>query len=49
MITLEVMISDSILFECMDGTVRDLAALRATYRIIPETEKVVRALFDTLK
>ena len=48
-ITLEVMFSDSILFECMDGTVRDLAALRGTYRIIPETEKAVHALFDTLK
>ena len=48
-ITLEVMFSDSILFECMDGTVRDLAALRGTYRIIPETEKAIRTLFDTLK
>ena len=48
-ITLEVMFSDSILFECMDETVRDLAALRGTYRIIPETEKAVRALFDILK
>ena len=48
-ITLEVMFSDSILFECMDGTVRDLAALRGTYRIIPETEKAVHALFNTLK
>lgn len=48
-ITLEVMFSDSILFECMDKTIRDLAALRGTYRIIPETEKAVRALFDTLK
>ena len=48
-ITLEVMFSDSILLECMDGTIRDLAALRGTYRIIPETERAVRALFDTLK
>ena len=48
-ITLEVMFSDSILFECMDGTIRDLAALRGTYRIIPETEAAVRMLFDTLK
>ncbi|MBO4423527.1 MAG: DUF434 domain-containing protein [Clostridia bacterium] len=48
-ITLEVMFSDSILFECMDGTVRDLAALRGTYRIIPETKKAVRTLFDTLQ
>ena len=48
-ITLEVMLSDSVLFTCMDGTVRDLAALRGTYRIIDETEPAVRTLFDTLK
>ena len=29
-ITLEVLLSDSILFACMDGTIRDLAALRGT-------------------
>ena len=33
-ITLEVLLCDSILFSCMDGTIRDLAALRGTYRII---------------
>ena len=43
------MFSDSLLFECMDGTIRDLAALRGTYRIIPETEAAVRMLLDTLK
>lgn len=48
-ITLEVMFSDSLLFECMDKTIRDLAALRGTYRIIPETEKALGALFGTLK
>ena len=48
-ITLEVMFSDSILFECMDGTIRDLAALRGTYRIIPETENAVHALFNALE
>ena len=48
-ITLEVMLSDSILFECMDATIRDLAALRGTYRIIPETEEAIRILFNTLK
>lgn len=47
-ITLEVLLSDSILFTCMDGTIRDLAALRGTYRIIPETEPAVRMLFDVL-
>lgn len=48
-ITLEVMMSDSLLFSCMDGTVRDLAALRGTYRIIPETKSAVAALLDTLR
>ena len=48
-ITLEVLFSDSILFDCMDKTIRDLASLRGTYRIIPETKKAVHALFDTLK
>ncbi len=48
-ITLEVMLSDSILFTCMDGTIRDLAALRGTYRIIPETWAAVRCLLDVLQ
>lgn len=48
-ITLEVMLSGSILLDCMDVTVRDLASLRGTYRIIPETEGAVRALFDVLQ
>ncbi len=47
-ITLEVLLSDSILFTCMDGAIRDLAALRGTYRIISETESAVRILFDVL-
>ena len=48
-ITLEVLFSDSVLFAGMDGTIRDLAALRGTYRIIPETRDAVRALLDILK
>ena len=48
-ITLEVMLSDSILFECMDGTVRDLAALRGTYRLIPETTEAIRLMFGALE
>jgi len=43
------MMSDSILFQCMDGTIRDLAALRGTYRLIPETDTAVRLLLDTLQ
>lgn len=48
-ITLEVILSDSIFFYCMDTALRDLAALRGTYRLIPETDRAVRLLFDTLK
>ena len=48
-ITLEVLESDSILFECMDGTIRDLAALRGTYRIIPETRLAVNTMFSLLE
>ena len=48
-ITLEVILSDSIFFSCMDGTLRDLAALRGTYRLIPETDKAVKLMLDTLE
>ena len=48
-ITLEVLLSDSILFSCMDGTIRDLAALRGTYRLILETEAAIHMLFDLLR
>ena len=48
-ITLEVLLSGSVLFRGMDGTIRDLAALRGTYRIIPETETAVRMLMDGLR
>lgn len=47
-ITLEVMLSTSTLFEGMDGTIRDLASLRGTYRIIDETSVAIKMLFDTL-
>ena len=48
-ITLEVLLSDSILFSCMDGTIRDLAALRGTYRLISETEAAIRMMFELLQ
>ena len=48
-ITLEVMLSEGILFECMDGTIRDLAALRGTYRLIPETSEAVRKMLQALQ
>ena len=48
-ITLEVILSDSIFFFCMDGTLRDLAALRGTYRLIPETDRAVKLMLDMLE
>lgn len=48
-ITLEVMLSDSPLFICMDGAVRDLASLRGTYRLIPETKGAVSDMLDVLE
>ena len=48
-ITLEVLLCDSLLFYCMDGTIRDLAALRGTYRLIPETSEAVRLMLDVLR
>ena len=48
-ITLEVMLCDSTLLDCMDGSIRDLASLRGTYRIISVTEGSVRLLLDTLR
>ena len=48
-ITLEVLVSKSVLFQCMDGTIRDLAALRGTYRLIPETDGAIRIMLDYMK
>ena len=47
-ITLEVMLSDSILLDCMDTCVRDLAALRGTYRLIPETDGAAAMMLSLL-
>lgn len=33
----------------MDGTIRDLAALRGTYRLIPETNDAIRMMLNFLK
>ncbi|MBD5097916.1 MAG: DUF434 domain-containing protein [Lachnospiraceae bacterium] len=47
-IGLEIAFSDSMLFKCMDGTIRDLAGLRGTYRLIPQTDLAIEALFQSL-
>ncbi len=47
-ITLEVAFSGSPIFRCMDGTVRDLAGLRGTYRLIDKTEFAINAIGKVL-
>lgn len=48
-ITLEVVLSGSLLLKCMDGTVRDLAALRGTYRLIDKTAQAISLIGKTLE
>lgn len=48
-ISLEIAFSGSMLFSCMDGTVRDLAGLHGTYRLIPQTDKAIKALLAALE
>lgn len=47
-ITLEVALSRSLLIRGMDGTIRDLAGLRGTYRLIDKTEQAVQLILQTL-
>lgn len=48
-ITLEIALCGSLLLTCMDGTIRDLAGLRGTYRLIDKTEPALRLIADTLE
>ena len=48
-ITLEVALSGSLLIKCMDGTIRDLAGLRGTYRLIDATDTAILLIGDKLK
>ncbi|MBE5962274.1 MAG: DUF434 domain-containing protein [Lachnospiraceae bacterium] len=48
-ITLEVALSLGLLLDCADGTIRDMAGLRGTYRIIDKTEIAVSLLLNELK
>ena len=48
-ITLEVALSDSLLLKCMDGTIRDLAALRGTYRLIDKTDTAIILIGEALE
>ena len=48
-ITLEVGLSNSLLLKSMDGTIRDLAALRGTYRLIDKTDTAIMLIGKTLE
>ena len=48
-ITLEVALSESLLLKCMDGTIRDLAALRGTYRLIDKTAVAIILIGEMLQ
>ena len=48
-ITLEVALSSSLLLAGMDGTIRDMAGLRGTYRIVDKTVKAVELLLARLE
>jgi len=47
-ITLEIAFSESLLLDCMDGTIRDLAGLRGTYRLVDKTDTALNAIRETL-
>lgn len=47
-VTLEVALSQALLLEGMDGTYRDLAGLRGTYRIVDKTIQAVSLLLTCL-
>lgn len=48
-ITLEVAFSGSPLLNCMDGTIRDLAGLRGTYRLIDKTDMAITEIGKVLE
>lgn len=47
-ITLEVALSNSVLLKCMDGTIKDLAGLRGTYRLIDKTQLAITMIGEML-
>jgi len=48
-ITLEVALSRGTLIHCMDGTIRDLAGLRGTYRLISQTDQAIELIGNKLR
>ena len=47
-ITLEVLLSESLVLRCLDGTIRDLAGLRGTYRLIDKTNIAINLIGNML-
>jgi len=48
-ITLEVALSNSTVLKCMDGTIRDLAGLRGTYKLIDKTDIAIHLIGERLE
>jgi hypothetical protein len=48
-ITLETALSGSLLILCGDGVLRDLAGLRGTYHLIPQTDTAISLLLESLE
>lgn len=48
-ITLETALSGSLLIPCGDGVIRDLAGLRGTYHLIPQTDIAIGLLIQSLE
>ncbi|MBP3916850.1 DUF434 domain-containing protein [Clostridium sp.] len=48
-ISLEVALSKGVLINCMDGSIRDLAGLRGTYKLIDKTYMALDILGDVFK
>ncbi|GAA0114944.1 DUF434 domain-containing protein [Clostridium senegalense] len=48
-ITLEVALSNSVILNCMDGTIRDLAGLRGTYKIIDKSKLAIKLIGNILE
>ena len=41
--------SESTMLKCMDGTIRDLAGLRGTYRLIDKTDTAIQLIGERLE
>jgi hypothetical protein len=49
LITLEVALSGGVLLASADGALRDLAGMRGSYRLIPETEAAIALVIEAVR